>query len=532
MESKLISFPTIGEVVREVFNVSGLLAQKDNKASILTNSEKKKIQSQLKRLADESSKIDGKLEELLALLKSLLFKVIEEERIVCMILEFVEELLVTYKNVLKSDGTYLNKKRNAKWFIKLYLLDRITTSFYKNFLRFNVPLSALNIPELTIWALPDINHAKVTWPLAHAWKLIYKSVSLSQSSFHYPDKKVDDFQACRNLENAQHWCATEQLPSINSLFSNLDYSLELLKTTQNKETRRQFSDKDINRFKILLFIGRAASYCFQNIYENYGEDFLVSCIKHVKGQSGRLSRINKKLLASINNEQRSLGKLSQARIDDLYYYQVSDYWDDYYFRSTQGGHILQEYLQDDSFHSFTYIEKAKVTIRCVGSITAYTMLTSEALTPNLKSIPTNFPELLLKGLQLKKNPNSISEIESYSSEIESAGLTGELEWLSSWCFANFFYRQHKFGKSYEHYKCAFDKAKYTAGQNQYLLVNQYIESCAKNKKFKEMKKAVAWANYLGIKVRWLRGFDDPESVESLKFLYSLMGNQKMQYAQV
>lgn len=532
MDSKVISFPTIGEVVREVFNASGLLAQKDNKTSILTSAEKKKIQSQLKRLADESSKIEGKLDELIALLKSLLIKVIKEERIVCMILEFVEELLVTYKRVLNSDGTYLNKKRNIKWFIKLYFLERITISFYKNFLRFNVASSALNIPELTHWALPNINASKITWPLAHAWKLIYKSLSLSQSLFHYPDKNADDFQASRNLENAQHWCATDQLPSINSLFSNLEYSLKLLQTTQNKEAKRQFSDKDINRFKILLFIGRAASYFFQNIHENYGEDFLVHCIKYVRGQSGRLSRINKQLLASINSQQANLTKSSQADIDELYYYHVSDYWNDYASRAIHGGKVLQDYLQDSSFNSFTDIEKAKVAIRCVGPINAYTILTNEALTPSLKSIPNNFPELLLKGLNLTKSPNSISEIENYIIEITSAGLTETLSWLSSWCVANFYYRQYEFDKSYQHYKRAFEQAKYTAGQNQYLLVNQYIESCAKNKKFKEMKKAVAWANYLGIKVRWLRGFDDPESDESLKFLYSLMGNQKMQYAQV
>lgn len=47
-----------------------------------------------------------------------------------------------------------------------------------------------------------------------------------------------------------------------------------------------------------------------------------------------------------------------------------------------------------------------------------------------------------------------------------------------------------------------------------------------------MKKAVAWANYLGIKIRWLRGFDEPESEETLKGLFKLMGQDNFRYAQL
>ena len=129
MESTDISFPTIGEIVREIFNCSGLLPQKEDKNnSILSSSDKKNLQMQLKRLAHESSKIDGKLEELLVTLKSLLMKAVPDERAACMILEFVDEILAIYKAVLKDDGTFLNKKNTTQWFIKVYLLDRLVIS--------------------------------------------------------------------------------------------------------------------------------------------------------------------------------------------------------------------------------------------------------------------------------------------------------------------------------------------------------------------------------------------------------------------
>jgi len=95
MENNTATFPTLGEFVREIFNITGLLAGKDKSSSILSDSEKKKLQTKLKRLADESSKIDGKLDELLDSLKLLLEKALGEERIVCMVLEAVEDLLAT-----------------------------------------------------------------------------------------------------------------------------------------------------------------------------------------------------------------------------------------------------------------------------------------------------------------------------------------------------------------------------------------------------------------------------------------------------
>ena len=54
-----------------------------------------------------------------------------------------------------------------------------------------------------------------------------------------------------------------------------------------------------------------------------------------------------------------------------------------------------------------------------------------------------------------------------------------------------------------------------------MLLNQYIESCAKMKKWVKFKKGVAWATYLGIEVRWIR--DNPESKETLEYAYEMLG---------
>lgn len=95
-----------------------------------------------------------------------------------------------------------------------------------------------------------------------------------------------------------------------------------------------------------------------------------------------------------------------------------------------------------------------------------------------------------------------------------------MEWVFQWSYANYYYMKNAYVKSFDYYKKAFYLSKYSVGKDQCLLVNQYIEICAKNKNYREFKKGVSWAKYLDIPVRWLRNIDDPESEENLKYIYS------------
>jgi hypothetical protein len=532
MENTEISFPTIGEVVREVFNCSGLLAQKeDENNSILSASDKKTLQMQLKRFADESSKIDGKLDELLVTLKKLLIKAVPNERVACMIMEFVEELLGNYKVVLKDDGTYLDKKKATQWFIKVYLLDRLVISLYKNYLRFNVVDDQLNIPDLISWVLPETNSKKTTWPLAQAWKFIYSSLSISQSAFHYPDKTKEDNKATQNLEKAQRWVSGKQLPSISSLYSNLDYSISLLGIIKDEKTHRVVNAKQVNEFKLMLFIARASTYFFKEVQSSFGDEFLLNVCQHIKGQSGRLLRINKKIGKDLDLIKANYTDLTTGKIDEINFQHVSWCWQNNAIQQEEGARLLQDYIEADAFKGFSKREAVMVHISCVGSFQTYRILEAEKFNV-LDNMPTLFPVFLVKGLELKKSITSLSQAKSFEIELKDKGLEKILGWLSDWCYANFYYRNEDNENANVFYKKAFTKAKYSAGGHQYKLVNQYIESCAKNNKYHDMKKAVAWANYLGIKVRWLRGWDDPESEESLMGLFKLMGQDNFRYAQL
>lgn len=172
-----------------------------------------------------------------------------------------------------------------------------------------------------------------------------------------------------------------------------------------------------------------------------------------------------------------------------------------------------------------------VRISCVGSFQAYRISEAEKFNA-LENMPILFPETFHKGLKLKNSISLLDQAERFEKELKDKGLEYILGWLSDWCYANHYYRIQDNVNAHIFYKRSYTKAKYSAGSLQYKLVNQYIESCAKNNKYRDMKKAVAWACYLGIKVRWLGGWDDPESEENLKGLFKLMGQDTLRYAQL
>lgn len=532
MEDNNISFPTLGEIVRELFNCSGLLPNKGERSELLlSGNEKKLLQMQLKRLADESSRIEGKLEVLLATFYKLLIKVVPNKLFASMIMEFVKEALTTYRAVLIDDGTYLSKHKTTKWLIKTYLIDRLVISFHKNYLRFNIASEKLDVPYILTWCLPDFSNEKTTWPLSHAWKLIYDSLSISQLAFHYPDKHKEDPKAIQNLEKAQRWVAGKQLPSISSLFSNLEYSITLLNETENPKLHRNISSEQLIKFKLILFVARIATYFFKEIQCAYGSKFLRNICLHLKRQSSRLNRVNKMLELEINAINSRCSDLTKEELDHITFLHVDNYWQSYAVKQQEGAQRLQDYLEANAFDNLSSREKAMVYISCVGSFQTYSLLEMESF--NVRDeMRDEFPRLLAKGMRLKKKINSISEAELFEQELEELDFKSCLGWLSSWCYANYYYQHEDNEKAYLHYKEAFNRAKYAAGRNQYLLINQYIESCAKNNKYRDMKKAVAWAYYLGIEVRWLRGWDDPEAEATLRSLFNFMGQNSLRYAQL
>nr|WP_319563819.1 hypothetical protein [uncultured Rhodoferax sp.] len=122
---------------------------------------------------------------------------------------------------------------------------------------------------------------------------------------------------------------------------------------------------------------------------------------------------------------------------------------------------------------------------------------------------------LLKIANLTKEKTA-----AYAERLDDLNLSHVLPWMVPWQVATFHYRAARYEEAYPFSQDAFEKAQYCAGRHQYILLNQYIELAAKNDKWRDFKKGIEWATYLGFEVRWLR--QDEPTEEKLQFVFEMM----------
>lgn len=115
-------------------------------------------------------------------------------------------------------------------------------------------------------------------------------------------------------------------------------------------------------------------------------------------------------------------------------------------------------------------------------------------------------------------------------DMSTSGVAERLPWLKHWSRGVVFYRAGNYEAASVHYSQAFQHAKYSAGDQQYLLVNQYLEVTAKTKRWLPFKQGAQWACFLGISVRWLR--DKEPTDENIRNTFDILGLAKIQYTKL
>ncbi|WP_283130144.1 hypothetical protein [Enterovibrio norvegicus] len=99
----IIFFPTLGEVSKLVIDCSGLLAQKGHSSDLIKNdTQKKTVQTQLRRLAREEGDLNKNLSDLLLLLEGLLSEHLGDDRLSFNMMNAVREVLEAYRQSLNS----------------------------------------------------------------------------------------------------------------------------------------------------------------------------------------------------------------------------------------------------------------------------------------------------------------------------------------------------------------------------------------------------------------------------------------------
>ena len=499
------SFPTLREVMKFLFNTTDIIP---------ANSDTKKtIQRQLQRLAKEETELENNAKNLFYVFCYNLEAFIDNERVSNAIIYSIGLLIGKYQYEVKTNGACISREYVYRWLIGNELLNSFVFAQHKYFLMFNVAASGLIAPDDAYWWLPDIDENHVEWPLAKAFKWIYSQLGINQTHFHYPDhndlSKEVDYQLRQNLENASNWQRGKRLPSLENLIQNLTDSLQALKSTRQKNYRRKIDENTLSSFKLALFIALIATKISLLISQNLGQDFLGTIISDFKRQNHRLQKASSPLRNDVARIQRAWEITSQHEMDRIWKERSMMFWEDYEGLFTRNIPTIQAWQRKHAGSELGFSELRFLTTH-MGSFYAGQYILQVRNAPH-QWYPKNFHDYRIKGMKLKNSGMTTKEaISDFSLKLANEGLEPNLGWLKNWIWGAYFYREENWEEAFPYFRDAFEHAKYSAGESQYKLVNQYIEVCAKNNKWREFKKGVYWAKYLGLEIRWLRNTDGNE----------------------
>lgn len=513
------SFVSLGQLIKFAYDATGILPRKRSERTGLDDKEIKRIQKQLERLIDEEGSLTDRCGELVQALAFELAGTIRNIKVNYAFGEAMADLLDVYNAVVRDDGTYLSPKDSLRWFCGAHAIPSLVVSLQKHTLRFNVAAEGFLAPTEADWYLPTISGVSVTWPLEKAMNWVYEQYRVSQTQFHSPGKVVDqdDPEGRQNLENAFNWLTGKAFPSWPGLHWNFSRSIDRLAAAK-EPYGRSVSENERASILYVLFLARLSTYVTKQLYDAYGVEVLVDMVDRFKRHRDWLAVDLKPFKAETLTYIKRYGVPDSAT--DKIWLEFSDqYWRWFVDRARDCAMTMQRLLEAFDDHT---IPNDLVTQLChqYGDYTVRSALDSMYYASDLKT-PEYFPEALFKGLDLKKNSSTTeTNIDAYEAEIKEKGLTTSLEWMVHWNRAALCYKKEQDEEAFIHIQKAFDLAKYSAGKNQYQIVNQYIELAAKNNRWKSFKKGIAWASYLGLSVRLLR--DDEPTEDNLRGVFELM----------
>lgn len=518
------SFPTLGQLIKFAYSATGVLPRKYGEQDDLTESEKKTIQTQLNRLAEEQGSLAGPLGERIRQLAFIVAGAIKSQKVNFAIGESVMDLFEVYNKVVREDGTFLDERDSIRWICRAYAIPRLALSIQKHLLRFNLAAEGFVTPDEADWFLPTLTETGITWPLAKVMDWVYRTSNTNQTRFHYPDKgqQTDYAAQAQNLENAADWGNGKRLPSWPMLHRNFSMSMDRLGTIENPLYRRELPEALRESIVQALFLARVSTYVCDAIAQAYGPAFLGKLIDQFKRHSlllaQELEEFRKGVAAYINEAQVPLESVNQV------WFEASEaHWTWFCDRAEHLGNVLQTLAQrhagdlPDGLIGELVTSYGRYSVR--GAVEQWEIAQEfEA--------PEGFTVALADGMALHSNPScSAEDVDGYVNGLRRDKLESYLPWIGPWLHAVVCYRRQDYQTAFDHIEDAFERAKYCAGASQAKLVNRYIELAAKTDRWKSFKNGVAWARYLGIPVRLL--YDVEPTDDSLRSVFGLM--KKVEY---
>ncbi|OHC26707.1 MAG: hypothetical protein A2Y50_08490 [Pseudomonadales bacterium RIFCSPLOWO2_12_59_9] len=513
--STKVCFATQGELVKLAYDAFGVLPRKEAVHDDFDENAKKAIQKQLGRLAKEEGHLVSNFGEAVRLLSNILTGYLPSIRIMGAIGDPLADLHDAYNELVRSEGTFLDRAETLRYFISIKAIPLLVVSLNQSLLRYKIADFELDTPEDEFWYLPSVaDDGKLTLPLEKVMRWAYQLCDSSQTQFHYPGKNAasNDAALLNNLDNAINWTRGSSFPALATLVKNFDDSFEAM-AEHEREVPRQVQASILT----VLVLARLTSYIVKEIVRAYDVHYLADVCTQFRAYALWIA-------ADVNEFKVELQPVMQRQESPetaltVWLHACDDYWSFFNRKIVTVANTLQHFHDEQPDQPI----REDVVAALTSKYGCFAVSVCMDLTQRKMSLgpPEGFAEMVMQGFALKLDPGTQwSQIDEYAAEVKTYGLDEHLCWMEPWLRAVYHYRKEDFKAAMGYYQVAFDNAKYRAGKDQYKLVNQYVEVAAKNDKRQCFKKGIEWAQYLGIKVRWLR--DDAPTDENMELVYGML----------
>lgn len=514
------AYPSLGEVVKYLFDVTGVLARKGDIDSTFDETKKRNTQKKLQRIANEDGELQSQFDDLAKIACELLSHVIRCPIAACQVSTLINDLYDRYKHLITEQGTYMSKKDTVRFFLTHYAVDIAVRSLIRDWLKYQPLNPTASRPDQEFWYLPSEQEKGWAWPLAHALKWAYRICDVSQAQFHSPsgDKTVHQTSLLeKHLKSASRWTSGEAVPSMFVLVKNLEASFQA-----QAANGRPVEDKLQHDIVTVVALARIATDIAKGIEHVYGAAFLRDTIKQIKSYVTAMrietDEFYRELGSVSTRHSQSDDDINELRIKMTAHFMA-------FFEAKCD--VAKELM--DGHTDSTGIIKPEVVDWIEKRYGTYAALVPIDCRSRWKlDKPECFEALMSTGFSMLNGALSYDDIDCFAAAMQSSGVDSRAPWLVHWLRGAFYYRSKNDAEAWPHYKKAYETAKYSAGRDQYILVNQYLEMAAKNGRWLDFKKGALWACYLGISVRWLR--EDEPNDENLRSVFNLMGMKKLRYA--
>lgn len=509
-----VGFATHGEVLQLLYNAFGVLPRKEDRLGDFKEKDKKTLQKQLSRLASEEGSLVENYEKALKDFCELLIQYLPMQGHAYALNALLEELNMIYANMIRAEGTYLDRHESIQYFIS----TRAVPSFVLAVQRSVLLYGSREAEELWIkdafWYLPTIEASgKLQMPLAKVMRWAYESCGVSQKQFHCPGRPSDQTEPGRqqNLDNAVNWTRGKGIPSLPALMANFTDAF----IAQSEHNRPVDPDLQKRILSALVF-ARVATFAAKEIDDAYGLTYLTDVCFQVRQMSQFLQEEVREFMRQVV----PIMKTKTPETATHSWIKACSHHENFVRQKlSQVEALLIESLEEHPELPFCP-ELLRTLTRKFGIFAVHVNTDRLQRQVALKT-PAGFVALFNFGFQIKDNPNStLEQIDEFEAEVIKMKLQDTLGWLLAWLRGAYYYRRDDYVAAFQHYDAAFELAKYSAGACQYKLVNQFVELAAKTDKVTAFKRGIDWASYIGLEIRWLR--DREPTSENLDFVRYMM----------